>query len=42
MTTFVISVTVILVLAGVAVSAWSLITTRNKYYEEYMKRKRND
>lgn len=42
MTTLIISVTVILVLAGIAVSIWSLINTRNKYFKEYMKRKKND
>ena len=42
MTTFIISATVILALAGVAVSIWSLISTRNKYYKEYKGRKRND
>jgi hypothetical protein len=42
MTTFIISATVILVLAGVAVSIWSLVSTRNKYYKEYKGRKRND
>ncbi len=42
MTTFIISATVTLALAGVAVSIWSLISTRNKYYKEYKGRKRND
>lgn len=42
MTTFIISVTAILTLAGIAVSIWSLISTRNKYYKEYKGRKRND
>lgn len=42
MTTFIISVTAILALAGVAVSIWSLLSTRNKYYKEYKGRKRND
>jgi hypothetical protein len=42
MTTIIITLTVILALAGIAVSMWSLITTRNKYFKEYMKRKRND
>lgn len=42
MTTFIISATVILALAGVSVSIWSLISTRNKYYKEYKGRKRND
>jgi hypothetical protein len=42
MTTFIVSATVILALVGIAVSIWSLINTRNKYFEEYMKRKKND
>ncbi len=42
MTTFIISLTIILALAGIAVSIWSLISTRNKSYKEYKGRKRND
>jgi len=42
MTTFIVSATVILALAGVAVSIWSLINTRNSYFKEYNDRKRND
>lgn len=42
MTIFIISATVILALSGVAVSIWSLVSTRNKYYKEYKGRKRND
>lgn len=42
MTAFIISATVILALAGIAVSIWSLINTRKKHYEEYMIRKKND
>lgn len=42
MTTLIISITSILVLAGVSVSIWSLINTRNKCFEEYKRRERND
>ncbi|AHB99104.1 hypothetical protein [Francisella orientalis] len=42
MTTFIISATVILTLASVAASIWSLINTRNIYFKEYKDRKRND
>ena len=42
MTNLIISLTVILALAGIAVSMWSLINTRNKYFKEYTERKRND
>lgn len=42
MTIFIVSATVILALAGVAVSVWSLLSTRNKHYKEYKDRKRND
>ena len=42
MTTLVISATVILALAGIAVSLWSLVNTRNQYFKEYKGRKRDD
>lgn len=42
MTTLIISATVILALAGISVSIWSLVSTRNKYFKEYKDRKRND
>lgn len=42
MTTLIVSLTVILALAGIGVSMWSLVNTRNKYFEEYKERKRND
>ena len=41
MTIFIILFTIVLVLAGVSVTAWSLINTRNKYFNEYKERKRN-
>ena len=42
MKTIIVSLTVILALAGVSVAVWSLVNTRKKYFEEYRKRKRND
>lgn len=42
MTTIIVSLTAILALAGVSVAVWSLINTRNKYFNEYKERKRND
>ncbi|HSH24743.1 MAG TPA: hypothetical protein VLA13_04315 [Massilibacterium sp.] len=42
MTSIIISLTVILALAGVSVAVWSLINTRNKYFDDYKERKRND
>lgn len=42
MTNIIVSLTVILALAGISVAVWSLINTRNKYFKEYKDRKRND
>ena len=42
MTTIIVLLTVILSLSGIAVAVWSLISTRKKYFKEYMERKRND
>jgi hypothetical protein len=42
MTAIIVSLTVILALAGIGVAMWSLIDTRNKYFKEYTERKRND
>jgi hypothetical protein len=40
MTTIIIIAGSILAIAGVGVAIWSIVTTRKKYYEEYMRRKR--
>lgn len=42
MTTIIIVATIILALIGIFIAVWSIITTRKKYYDEYIKRKRND
>jgi hypothetical protein len=42
MTTLIAALTAILSVAGIGVSMWSLISTRNKYFKEYTERKRND
>ena len=39
-TTIIISLTLIIGVAGIATVAWSIINTRNKYYKEYKSRKR--
>jgi len=39
-TTIIISLTLIVGVVGIATFAWSIINTRNKYYEEYKSRKR--
>jgi hypothetical protein len=41
MTVIIVSITAILALAGVSVTIWSLINTRNNYFKEYKERKRN-
>lgn len=41
MTTIIVFITCILGLFGIGVSVWSIITTRKKYYHEYIERKRN-
>jgi hypothetical protein len=42
MTAIIVFLTAIIASAGVAVAAWSLIDTRNKHFQEYKERKRND
>lgn len=34
----IISITIILSISGIIVSVWSIISTRNKYYRDYLKR----
>lgn len=40
MTTLIIVVTAATVIIGVGVVAWSILDTRKKYFNEYIKRKR--
>lgn len=40
MNTLVLTATVIIGLGGIGVVIWSFINTRNKYYSEYVERKR--
>ena len=40
-TTIIISLTLIIGIVGISTVAWSIINTRNKFYEEYKSRKRN-
>ncbi len=40
--TVVIIITVVLSLIGIGGGVWSIISTRNKYYKDYMRRKRNE
>lgn len=38
----IITITIILAILGVAASVWSIVSTRKKYYKDYLKRKRNE
>ena len=40
MTTAIVIIGSIAAIVGVGVATWSIVTTRKKYYDEYMKRKR--
>lgn len=40
MTTVIITIGSIAAIVGVGVATWSIISTRKKYYNEYMERKR--
>ena len=40
MTAVIITIGSIAAIVGVSVATWSILTTRKKYYDEYIKRKR--
>ena len=40
MTAVIITIGSVAVIVGIGVATWSIISTRKKYYDEYMKRKR--
>lgn len=40
MTAVIITIGSIAAIVGIGVATWSIINTRKKYYDEYMKRKR--
>lgn len=42
MTNLIIVASIILALLGIITVIWSIIDTRKKYYNDYVKRKRND
>ena len=42
MTTAIVVLSIILSLLGVLLAIWSIMDTRRKYYDDYIKRKRND
>ena len=42
MTAVIITIGSILAIAGVGVSIWSIINTRKRYYNDYMRRKRSE
>jgi len=42
MTELIVAASVIVGVAGVAVVVWSIFDTRNRYYSEYISRKKND
>lgn len=38
----IIGITAILTVLGMAVFVWSIISTRKKYFKDYLRRKRNE
>ncbi len=40
-TTIIISLTLVIGIVGISTAAWSIVNTRNKFYEEYKSRKHN-
>ena len=40
MTTVIIIIGSVAAIVGISVATWSIINTRKKYYEDYMRRKR--
>lgn len=40
MTTLILTIAVIVGLVGICVAVWSFFNTRNKYYSEYVERKK--
>lgn len=42
MTNIIIISTIILFISGLIITIWSIVTTRKKYYDDYIKRKRNE
>jgi len=42
MTTIIIVATIILALIGILIAVWSIVDTRRKHYDDYIKRKRSD
>ncbi|MEA5471972.1 hypothetical protein [Spirulina sp. 06S082] len=42
MNAIIIILTLLLAVAGCSVSIWSIIDTRNKYYQDYLNRKRKN
>jgi hypothetical protein len=42
MTNFIIIITVVLCISGIGFAIWSILDTRNKYYNDYVSRKRRD
>ena len=42
MTAVIIAIGSILAIAGVGVAIWSIVNTRKKYYDDYIRRKRGE
>lgn len=42
MTTLVVSATGAICLIGIVVTIWSIASTRNRYFDEYVERKKSD
>lgn len=40
-TTIIIALTLVMGFVGISTVVWSIINTRNKFYEEYKERKKN-
>ncbi len=42
MTTIIVIASILLALLGIVLAIWSIIDTRKKHYNDYIRRKRND
>lgn len=42
MTTFIVATTTIIAIIGIGVAGWSIFDTRKKYFEDYVKRKKQN
>lgn len=42
MTTLIVIITVVFCISGIGFAIWSFLDTRNRYYDNYVSRKRRD